>query len=117
MTLSEFQNRYYMHDSYFDSIEYNEKEKSVDMIINFAYWMQEWYEDGKPENGLLSCSFYDVSIYDYSGDEIDYNMVSILKTEVADNTIVFALGDDINDEYYELKITAKSVQVKEYIEG
>ena len=113
MTLKELQDRYYMHDSYFEKIIYDKSRNEVELLINFAYWMQDWYKDTDPENALLRCTFKGVSLYDHTWDEIDCKTLGILKTDVTDNTVTFAL-DDISDDYHELKITAESVDVQEY---
>ena len=114
MKIQELQERYYLHDSYFENIKINEKEKIVIMTVNFAYWMQEWYKNTQPENGILKMTFHGVTLYEQSDDSIDFDMVGILRTTVEEDTMVFALGDDINDEYFELKIRADFVDVQEY---
>lgn len=47
LTIAEFQERYYLHDSTIENIRYDAENKKLTLTIDFCFWMQEWYEPGK----------------------------------------------------------------------
>ena len=53
MTLAEFENKYYLHDSSIDKIEYDAADKKLTLTIDFCFWMQNWYDKNHAENGLM----------------------------------------------------------------
>ena len=53
MTITEFAKKYYLHDSTIDKIEYDAENKKLTLKIDFCFWMQLWYEQGKPETVIL----------------------------------------------------------------
>lgn len=110
MLLREFVDNYYLHDSFFEKISYDEQRQSVELTINFAFWMQSDYKISDPETGIIKVIFNDVTEFVCS-DDIDINAVSILKTDLYNNTVKFLIMNDITDNSLEMYITASSVNV------
>lgn len=111
MTIQNFADEYYLHDSYFEDVLYDESSATVVMKINFCFWMQDKFKEGDDENGIMVAEFKEVSSFSYDGGEIDYESIGILKAYVKQDRIVFALLDDFNDEYHELSFAANRVNV------
>lgn len=111
MTLKDFESRYNFHDSYIESMSYDESKRSLTLIINFAFWIQEDFVEGEKENGLLEVKFYNVANYECEGGAPVGNFVGILDTAVEDDCIVFNLLDDENATFMELRIVSTSVEV------
>ena len=109
MTLDEFANKYNMHDSLINAITYENNTLQID--IDFAFWMQDWFIDGSSETGSLKVTFCNTSSYQHP-DSLPLEDISILETSVIDDTITFALINDMTDEYLELVITASEVIVE-----
>lgn len=112
MTIHDFIDNYNLHDSFIESISQNEEHGSIEFIINFCYWMQDDFIEGSRENGLLELVFTGVKPpkLDLSKNYCDY---SILKTNENNGRIVFALYDDISNDYYELSFEADDVTIAE----
>ena len=111
MTNTEFVAHYIMHDSLIDSVDVQEKDMRIVLIIDFAFWMQEDYKDSDPETGLIKVTFNDVSSYDVPKDA-DWNEISILETSLDDGRIKFALMNDMTDDYLELIIESNNIDVE-----
>ncbi len=110
MTLQEFTGKYYLHDSLFDSVTYDIESKSVEMRIDFAYWMQEWYTDDIPETGIITVIFKDVQQF-YCPEQVNWEQISIIQTTVEDDSINFSVMNDLTDGYFQIIIKCKSVDV------
>ena len=110
MTPETFVNRYDFHDSIIDSVTTENNGTVVRMIIDFAFWMQEDYREEHAETGPLAVSFSDITEYECP-DQLPLEEISILKASLQDNIIIFALLNDITDEYYEIRINARSITV------
>lgn len=65
MTIAEFEEKYYLHDSSIEKIEYDATNKRLTLTIDFCFWMQIWYDKETPENGLIAVTFDNVSYYVY----------------------------------------------------
>ena len=63
MTIQELATNYNMHDSLIDSFSVDDQEKTIRIIIDFAFWMQDNYSEGDPETGPLNVTFLNVSNY------------------------------------------------------
>lgn len=105
-----FVNRYNLHDSMIDSITIESNGTVVRMAIDFAFWMQEDYMEEHPETGPLAVSFSDVTEYECP-DQLPLEEISILKASLQDGSIIFALQNDITDEYYEIRIKAQDITI------
>ena len=110
MTPETFVNEYNFHDSLIDSVTIENDGSVIRMVIDFAFWMQEDYKEEHAETGPLAVSFSDVMEYDCP-DQLSLEEISILKTSLQDDCIIFALLNDITDEYHEIRIKAKEVTV------
>ena len=111
MVGSEFIRKYFMHDSLIDGVEvYNDGTKVV-IMIDFAFWMQEDYNETDPETGPIKVTFNNVTSYDIP-KSIDWNEISILETQIEDGRIKFALINDMTDDYLEINIASDSVDVE-----
>ena len=105
-----FVNRYDFHDSIIDSVATESNGTVIRMIIDFAFWMQEDYREGHAETGPLAVSFSEVKEYDCP-DQLPLEEISILKASLQEDSIIFALLNDITDEYYEIRIKARDITV------
>ena len=105
-----FVNRYDFHDSIIDSVATESNGTVIRMIIDFAFWMQEDYREEHAETGPLAVSFYGVTEYDCP-EQLPLEEISILKASFQDGSIIFALLNDMTDEYYEIRIKAKDITV------
>ena len=113
MTICEFEERYYLHDSELTKIEYDSHTCTALFVVDFCYWMQLWYVKGEPKNGFIGLKFNGVSFLKY--DETKGNGTfgnSIHDIEVSkDGMLIFQQTDDDTFEYYETIIKAESVEV------
>ena len=110
MTISEFVDRYNLHDSFIEHVEYDEQSKEVILRIHCALWMQQDYIDGTPETGILTVTFRGVTSYSCNTDEPDGEFVGILRTTVnEDNTFEMVLLDEATNEIYEMRIAADDI--------
>lgn len=71
MTIKEFVNRFYLHDSGVEAIKYDEENKVIEVYVDFCYWMQDDYQEGDKENGNIKLVFYDVSFFDINYYDIE----------------------------------------------
>ncbi len=111
MTIKEFTDHYYMHDSLINNIIFDKDHSTVIMNLDFAFWMQDTYVEGDPETGSLTLSFYGVTSYDCP-EEIDFTKCSILDARYGNSTIILFMLNDFTDEDFEIRISAASVEVK-----
>lgn len=123
MTITEFEEKYYLHDSTIDKIEYDAENKKLTLTIDFCFWMQLWYEKGKPENGYIAVIFENVSFYeyeDYDPSKLFSDLTpEILDTNVEDDgtlvlfTFEFVRYEPGEDLYPIMRIRAENVTVEE----
>ena len=112
MKLTEFVKSYNFHDSYIETIEYNEKEEEITAVIHFAFWMQDGYVVGTPETGLIRVLFKGVKKYICENGDPAGAFVGILGSEIIDGELVINFVDDESVEYFEMKISAEEVFVE-----
>lgn len=122
MTVTEFEEKYYLHDSSLEKVEFDAENKKLTLTIDFCFWMQLWYEQGKPENGYIAVTFENVSLYDYEDHEITA-VLENLDTEIRDTKIdetgaleilMWESYSKFDDDIYPiLKIKAEKVTVEE----
>ncbi len=112
MTLSEFVEEYYLHDSNIEKVEYVSTTKTVLLEINFAFWMQEWYnEKDQPESGMIRIVFHNVDKYDCGKGNPTGPFVTILKSELKGRRLVISLFDNYVNKGFEMIIDAETVEV------
>ena len=104
MTIHDFLSTYYLHDSLIEKIIY--ENNTVELTIDFCFWMQEGYREGDPETGIIHLRFPDVS--NMSGPIGDIDDYSILETDYHDGCFSLLLMDDFNDTCHELRIISSS---------
>lgn len=124
MTICEFEERYYLHDSSIEKLEYDRAEARIIMTINFCYWMQTWYVKEKyPENGLLHVKFEGITRFDYDDYASEFIFAEEPDNEILDISVdesgMLILGiEEIIDWrewkkiFYQLKIHAKNIEVE-----
>ena len=110
MTIQDFVTKYNLHDSLIDAVLYNGDANTVEMHINFAFWMQEWYTEDMDETGILKVMFNNVNLFDCPND-VPWEQISIIQATVKGDTIKFALMNDITDGYLEIMIKCNSISV------
>ena len=120
MTPLEFVARYYLHDSSIEKVDFDADKKVLTLIIEFCFWMQEWYKKDEPTNGLIRVTFKDVSSFEYDDDIADRIFSDELDSEIRlgdyvdGNLIIVAVEySEPEDIYYRLKIKAVGVEVEE----
>ena len=111
MRLNVFIDKYNLHDSFFESIEYDIDRSVVVLSINFAFWMQKSYIDGTPENGIIRVEFKNVRQYCCDGGDPVGPFVGILGAELAEDGIIIKLLDDETNGYFEMLIESDEVEV------
>ena len=115
MTIAEFEEKYYLHDSSIEKIEYDATNKRLTLTIDFCFWMQIWYDKETPENGLISVIFDNVSLFEYEQHDF-INILENIDTEVRrtefENEVlkIFIFEyKDIEDAFWWIKIKADNV--------
>lgn len=109
MTINELLKNYYFHDSLVEKVVF--ENHTVDMTIDFCYWMQEGYCEEDPETGIINLHF--PSVADMNGPTGKIDDYSILESYYNDGCLNFLIMDDFNNISYELKIipTVEEVEI------
>ena len=123
LTLAEFEERYYLHDSSLVKVDFDAEKKILTLEIFFCFWMQEWYDKSKPSNGSIRATFKDVTLFEYDNciaKKIFSNIDSEIlygKIDEDGNFTIFAVEEpypsEDDDIYFLLKVNAASVDVEE----
>lgn len=108
MTINDFLSSYYLHDSLVEKVSL--ENNTVDITIDFCFWMQEGYCEEEPETGSMYLHFPDVA--SFSGPTGSIDNYSILEADYQDNCLTLLLLDDFNNTSYELKITSASGNIE-----
>lgn len=108
MTIHDFIEKYYLHDSTIRNITYSKSDNTLIFLIDFSFWMQDDYEEGSPENGMVNIRFQ--SVNDYAGPvgEIDWFSIQTVM-EHQDGSLTFVVLDDFNDTQYLWKIAPSDI--------
>lgn len=123
MTIEEFEEKYYLHDSNIEKIEFDADKKVLTLEIFFCFWMQEWYKKSELPNGLIRVTFKKVSHVEYDEHNLEH-VLADLDIEILDidvegkNTLIlgtvdYGMNRGLCDGYYQLKINAANVEVEE----
>ena len=123
MTVTEFVERYYLHDSSLEKVEFDADKKILALTIEFCFWQQFWYDKSAPTNGLIRVTFKGVSCFEYD-DCIAEKIFSDIDSEIRDGildadgkfflvAVEYADFDEQDDIYFSLKIDAATVDVEE----
>ena len=108
MTAEEFVKKYVLHDSLIDDVYVDNNDGKVTIKIDFAFWMQEDYEESEPETGIVNVIFDGVSYIEIP-QEVDWNEISISEARIEGDMIKFELMNDVTDDYLEILILAQNV--------
>ena len=108
MTKEDFVANFIMHDSLIDKVEILENGSTIVLWIDFAFWMQNGYNETDPETGTLKVTFFDVTNYEIPKN-VNWDEVSILDMKLAGDHIRFELINDMTDDYLEININADHV--------
>lgn len=109
MTLTELDDKYYFHDSSLEAISFDQNHNSLEIVIDFCFWMQPDFKEGMPETGMIQLIFTDVQ--EFKGEPGSYNDLTILDIIVSENNkLTFQTIDEDNKDYMELTVIAESVE-------
>ena len=112
MKPSEFVSRYNLHDSFIELLTRNLADHTITLRIHFAFWMQEDYQDGSPENGILIVEFHNVHQYHCEGGDPSGSFVGILDAECDGESVVINLLDDETMDCFAMTVSADDVTVE-----
>ena len=110
MTIQEFSDRYYLHDSIVSSINYNKDAETLEIVLDFCYWAQEGYDKSHPATGPLIITFKGVSKYDGPLGEFDWWGIST--AEDRNDSYYILMDDDYHNMIQEIIITPTDIDVK-----
>lgn len=121
MTVTEFDEKYYLHDSSLEKVAFDADFKVLRLTIAFCFWMQNWYDKSEPTNGLIRVTFRDVSRFEYDDCIAEKIFADNLDSEIRSGKIgadgsfeIFAVEySEPEDIYYYLTISADGVEVEE----
>lgn len=115
MNISDFVEKYYLHDSGLREIIVDKEKNSVHLIVDLCNWMQDSYVEGEPEILPIEIVFLGVSEMENLGRDIDEECGDeFIVADVSDNGVFHAeLCTTENQEIYEIRIRANDVQVNE----
>ena len=124
MTVKDFADKYFLHDSGIEEIEYDDADKRLALKIDSCHW---YALDGKPNEmiiGVIRVTFKDVSRFEYDDCAADRIFAAELNNEIFDgdvedrDTLILTIGDYLppEDVFYRLTICAACVEVEELAE-
>ena len=111
MTRTEFVTMYNMHDSLVEAVDVTEAGKAIEILIDFAFWMQEHYREGDPETGLIKVVFKNVRSFQIPPNT-EWGETSILEMGEEDRYVRFLLINDMTDDSLEILIETDEVEVR-----
>ena len=111
MTAEEFVKKYVLHDSLIDGVYVDNENGKVTMEIDFAFWMQEGYEESDPETGMVNMIFDGVNYVEIP-QGVDWSEISISEARIDGDMIKFELMNDVTDDYLEILISAQNVSLE-----
>lgn len=106
MNLIQFDQNYYFHDSVFEKSEFDAQTNTFTISCRFCNFMQKYYRNGQPENSdiLLIFQNADFSCHVFECEVLTQKLLD-------DRTICFFLVDEYHADFFELRISADSVQL------
>ena len=124
MTVKDFSDKYFLHDSGIEEINYDDAAKRLVLKIDACHW---WAINGRPKemiNGVIRVTFKDVSRFEYDACAADRIFAVELDNEIFDgdvegcDTLILTMGDYLppEDVFYQLTICAACVEVEELAE-
>ena len=112
MKANDFLEKYCLHDSTIDEIKYDRDTKELIWHMDFAFWMQNDYAEGTPENGMVNIHFHQVENYSGLTGKIDWFSVDHIVFN-PDNTITCTVLDDYNDNYYVWSFSVSEIEIED----
>ena len=112
MKPGDFLERYCLHDSTVDEIKYDPVTKELVWHMDFAFWMQNAYVEGTPENGLVNLYFHHVENYFGMTGRIDWFSVEHIVAN-PDSTISCTILDDFNGQYYIWTFSVSDMEIED----
>lgn len=122
MTINEFFNTCYFHDSLMESINFDGTKLILD--IDFCWWMQDNYQPDDKELRLMKVIFPNITCFNFDCNNKEINSDTILDFSVieeeanSDNPLVrIVLQGDILRDINDIKIiTFRTIGVELYLE-
>lgn len=120
MTLKEFAENYYLHDSSLTKFELDADSRTLTLTIEFCFWLQGWYNKGEPKNGVIAVTFENVTLAEYEYHDSSAaleNLETEIRTAQIDETgafviIMWEFLPELDDDVYPtIKIRAETVAV------
>lgn len=108
MNINEFLTSNNLHDSLVTKIEFFNN--TVNITMDFCYWMQPNYNENDPETGIIHLVF--PNVYDYTGLSGKIDDFSILEAKYINDEMIITLLDDFNNKSYLVQFTSVSGQLK-----
>ena len=112
MKVNDFSEKYCLHNSIIDEINHDVDTKELTLHMDFAFWMQNNFVEGTPENGMVNVCFRQVEGYTGITGKIDWFSVNNISLN-SDNTITCAILDDYNGKCYEWKFYVSEVEFED----
>ena len=115
MTIEQFAEKYSLHDSNLEKVDFDADKKILVILIKYCWWWKDCSDKREDINGSIRVTFKEVSLFEYDIDiaeKIFVNIDSEIRSGDLDadgNFIIVAVEDD----YYQIKIRAASVDVEE----
>ena len=114
MTPLEFVERYYLHDSNIERVDFDADKKVLTLIIEFCFWWQPWHKKDEPKNGLICVTFKDVSSFEYDAESFaDELNREISGADFDEDGVLIIYLYTTSCSITEFKIKAAGVEVEE----
>lgn len=110
MTLTEFANKYDLHDSTIEKIEYDKNKKVATFKIDFCQWRQKDFVQGQAENVMIDVNFFAVKELELPNTISKSNTILDVHL-ILGNTIEIVVLNDDTDDVFILRIYADDVNV------
>ena len=94
MTIKEFVEKYNLHDSLLESINYDKNNRKATLSIDFCYWQQEDYEETLSETGMVLIEFDDVISLNYKHFPINSDEIVECVLEMRKNFSLCRIDED-----------------------
>jgi len=110
MFIKEFIQKHNLHDSLLENIEIDKAGNIVTLTIDYCYWQQSDYCEGKIETEIVHILFSGVSNIICDNHILNSDEIVSCKCQ-QENTFVLKVESDITKRYHIIKITANSVEM------
>lgn len=110
MTINNFIKKYNLHDSLLESINYNKKDSTVTLEIDFCYWQQKNYTSIMQETGMIRLIFSNV--YEFNCTPFSINSDEIINVSSnSKDRLYIEFYNDVTNECHSACIAAKQVDI------